>query len=173
MKRELECSIEDLLLLNQQIAEFQKNSEEEETFVIPVKISYTIHVNEQEVVKHMVKYDNQRLELIRKHVEFDENGNAKTAEVEVHGKKQRNYVLKDEKAYEVAHTKLLQEKIKIKFYVYKEDENDLKGMSGKQKILNQMWCLIDIFSNWNNPECINFKTEIEQIAKEGEKSGDQ
>jgi len=166
MKRECECSKEDLILLNQQITEFNEKSEKEESFIVPAKISYVIHRNEQVVANHMSKYDTQRLELIRKYVEFDEDGNAKTAEVEVDGKPQRNYVFKDEKAFLAAHVKLLQERVKLEFYVYKEDEEDLKGISGNQKILKQMWYLIDIFTNWNNQEAVSeFEKEIKSKSE--------
>jgi hypothetical protein len=165
MKRELECLNNDLILLSQQIAEFQVNSEKDESFIIPVKISYAIHNNEQTVMKNMTKYENKRGELLRRHVKFDKDGNAMTVEVEVNGKMQKNYVFKDEKAYMEAYTKLLQEKVKLELYVYKEDENDLKGMSGNQKILNQMWYLLDVFANYNNKEAVSeFRNEIENTV---------
>jgi hypothetical protein len=166
MKRVLECSKNDIILLSQQIAEFQVSSEKE-SFIIPLKISYVIHNNEQTIMKHVVKHDNERLELIRKHVEFDETGNAKTAEVEVNGKMQKNYVFKDENAYVKAYEKLLQERVKLEFYIYKHDENDLNGISGNQKTINQMWCLIDVFANWNNKEAASeFRNEIESKSED-------
>jgi len=163
MKRPVECTNNDLIILSRQITEFQETAEKS-SLVVPGQLSYIIHRNEQLIMQRYAKYEKKRKELIQQFIEKDDKGNPKTEEVESNGEKTLKVVFTDEKAFEKAFEEMLQEKVELEFYAPKEIENKIGNVSGEQRVLNQMWYLLEVFENWDPKNKIG-NVEVNTVLK--------
>lgn len=148
MKRTVECTNNDLIILVRQISEFQEGCEKA-SLNIPAQVSYMVHRNEQLAMQRYTKYEKSRLKLVESFIEKDDKGNPKTQEVGEGESKKMQVVFKDEKEFEKAFAEMLKEKVELEFFVPHDIENKIGNMTGEQRLLNQLWYLLELFQNWD------------------------
>lgn len=148
-KRTVQCTNNDLIILARQITEFQEGAEKS-SLKLPAEASYMIHRNEQLIMQKYAKYEKQRIALLKKYVEVDKDGKPVMDKKEGEdGKEQVSLKFKDEKAFDKDFQELLAQELEIQFYLPFNVEDKIKGIEGEQKILNQMWYLLEVFENWD------------------------
>jgi|688.fasta_scaffold368880_2 hypothetical protein len=161
MRRTVDCTNNDVVILARQLNEFQEGAEQT-GLRLPAQASYLIHRNETLVLQVFSKYEKKRQALVQSFIELDEKGKPKVQEVGEGEEKQMQVVFKDEKAFEAAFEQLLQQPVKIDFFMPKNVEEKIDQIVGEQKILNQMWYLLELFEKWDPANKVETEDESEQ-----------
>lgn len=169
MNRKVKCTINDLIVLANQLTEFQTNAEKE-SLILSAPISYIIHKNEQLIMQRYSRYEQSRIKLLRKFIEFDATGKPVMVETGEGEQKTSKPKFIDEKKFDAEFNKLLKKEIEVEFYMPINIENKIEDMKGEQKTLNQIWYLLEIFETWDPANKVEMPDELIQSESEAEQN---
>jgi|GEM_PF-4163042 len=169
MNRKVKCTINDLIVLANQLTEFQTNAEKE-SLILSAPISYIIHKNENLIMQRYSKYEKLRIDLLRKFIEFDATGKPVMIETGEGEQKTSKPKFIDEKKFDAEFNKLLKKEIEVEFYMPINIENKIEDMKGEQKTLNQIWYLLEIFETWDPANKVEMPDELIQSESEAEQN---
>lgn len=141
--RTIKITYYELGILKEQLDIFKKGSEETK-LELHAKISLLIYKNHSYIDKKYFEYEKLRQQISINHLERDEEGNP------IVNEETKDVKFKDEDALNKELTELLSTVIEVKIISpdMRNVERKIETLSGEQKVLEQLWYLLDVFENF-------------------------
>lgn len=139
----------EIINLVSAVNSFQEVSKDEK---VPATISYLITKNNHQLQLAYKSFEDKRQVLISEHVKRDETGNPIAVLNKQEGSEEQvpELEMKDESIFKIAAEDLMGQSQEVQLFQIFNIEESIKNWIGTNKVMEELWYLIDIINNYGN-----------------------